>query len=132
MAVNFSYRCVSQEFDGTTYNDTTGGVKRIQYSIRGEPLRDWVGTNNFNTFLAVVNWMCWLRLTLREVKNTKVIGTKDTSMASLLSIKGDSVTMTFVNMILYGIEGDQGTSDNGSCVLDFGHESGNGTDAPMS
>ena len=127
-----SYNVASFEFNSTTYNATTGGTIRLQYSARGEPLEDWTGTDEWNTFCAIVNKRLRVRLTLREVKCTVALGTTDTSCAGTLTVKGGTSVITFVNLHLFAVEGDAGRAEVGTCVLEFAHQSADGTATPYS
>lgn len=132
MAVSNGYNVTSFEFNNTTYNASTGGTIRFEYDIFGEPLEDQTGADEFMTFLAVVNKRGRIRLTLRDVKITVALGTSDTSSDCVLAVKGGTSTMTFVNFHLFAVRGQQGKNELGSCVLEFAHQSANGTAAPMS
>jgi len=127
-----SFAVTSAEFNGTTYASGSGGVIRVQVSHVGDPLADWTGADEYPQQVNVVNKRLIVRLFLREVKIVTALGTKDTSSSFALVIKSDTVSVTCVNMVLVGVDMDQGKSEYGTTVLTLMHESADGTTVPIS
>ena len=119
-------------WNAVTWDSTSGGPIRVEYSHMGEPLEDRTGDNDYAPFLAVVNKKCTARVTLREIKQIAAPGTKS-SLVITATGKANTVTITLANMILVGVEpGEQGRAAAGSAVLLFQHESADGSTVPVS
>ena len=133
MAINKGIAISQVTWNGLTWNNSTGGTIRAAYRSGGEPLKDWVAADEWNTFLAIVNKQLQVRLTMREVKWTVEPG-NDAAANMVVTVKDKTSTfnITFATMQLADIDGDQGRAQMGEVVLTFEHESADGTTNPIS
>lgn len=133
MAINKTYAVTQVTWNGNTWDASTGGTIRMAYRSGGEPLKDWVAADEWNTFLAIVNKQLQVRLTMREVKWTEEPGNAAaTNMVVTVKTKTSTVNITFATMELADIDADQGRAQMGETVLTFEHESAAGTANPVS
>jgi len=121
-------------FNADTYDSSTGGPIMAQMRYSGSALPDWTGDSALNQFLGVVNQVCTVGITIRDVKMGLLLvpGTKS-SLVLQISGKGAAISITFLNMVFLGCEpAQQGRAQAGSSVLLFQHESADGSTAPVS
>ncbi len=118
-------------FNLVTYDATSGGPIRCEYTLSGDPLADYTGDNNFSPFVAVVNQKCVVRVRLREIKRTEAPGAKSNLVITCTG-KANTVTLTFANMVYLGVEpGEQERAAAGSATMVFQHESADGAAFPL-
>ena len=122
----------SVAWNSVTWDSTGGGPIRVEYSHSGDPLEDRTGDSDYAPFLAVVNKKCRARVTLREIKQTAVLGTKSNLVITATG-KANTVTINLANMVLIAVEsGEQQRATAGSATLVFQHESADGSTVPVS
>src|SRR5437016_424423 len=103
MSVATTIYLQSAVWNSITFNSTTGGPIRGDYSHAGEALEGRTAGNEYPPFLAVVNKRLKIRLRVREVKQTAALGTKS-NLVMTLSGKTGTVTINAANMVLIAIE----------------------------
>lgn len=122
----------SVAWNSITWDSTSGGPVRVEYSHSGDALEDRTGDSDYAPFLAVVNKKCKARVTLREIKQVAALGAKSNLVITATG-KANTVTITLANMILVAVEsGEQHRAAAGSATLVFQHESADGSTVPVS
>jgi hypothetical protein len=123
----------SVAYNSVTYDKSSGGPLQVMISFGGNPLPDWTGDAFYAEFNAAVNGFCNVGVMLRAPNVILVPNTK----ASLVCIfggksGGTTMTLTFTNMVYFNASPiQQGRGTPGSIMLNFGHESGDGTTVPI-
>jgi hypothetical protein len=132
MSVATTIYLQSATWNSITFNSTSGGPIRGEYSHAGEPYDDRTADNEYPTFLAVINKRLIVKLHVREVKQTAALGTKSNLVMTLIG-KSSSVTINAANMVLIAVEpAEQSRAEAGHATFVFQHESADGTTVPIS
>lgn len=136
MAINVSYYLQSAVWNGSTWDNTTGGSLDVTIEHGGDPLDDRTGIDEYNTFLAVVNKMCRATLRLREVKWTTNPGAAESNLVLTLKKKTGNtegtVVVTLATMQLISVRSSQARASVGDAELVFMHRSADGSTVPVS
>ena len=119
-------------FNSTTYTVSSGGPHEFDFEYSGQVVKDWL-EKPLPTFLALVDRECKVRVRLREVKLLPVLETKASLVVKISGKSGGvTATLTFANMVLVNITGNQGRATQGYVEFHFEHESADGTAVPIS
>ena len=131
MSVATTIYLQSATWNSITFNSTSGGPIRGEYSHVGEAFDDRTADNEYPTFLAILNKRLIVKLRVREVKQTVALGTKS-NLVMTLSGKASTVTINAANMVLVAIEpAGQNRAEAGAATFVFQHESADGTTVPL-
>jgi len=129
MAVATTIYAYEATFSGQTYTASNKGMHELDFEYGGTALKDWLSTP-LPTFLAVVDQEVKVKIRLREVKTLPTLETKSDLV---VKIKGGSsdVTITFKDMVLCAINGNQGRAGLGYVEFAFEHVNSTGSAAPI-
>lgn len=134
MTISATINCQSVGWNSLTWDSTTdGGSLRVRYVHESTSVKDRTGSSVYPTGVFNVDGDMTVYVTIREVKPaaTATIGTKSNIVATLSTSAGTE-TLTFPNMKLESINGDQDRAVLGESEYVFVHESADGTTVPLS
>ncbi len=132
MAVQNTLYVKSASINGASYDNSTGGTIRAEYSNGATPVEDRTGEDFYSKQVMLIGASERVRLTLRNVKVTTNLGSANATNYVILSDgKGNDVTINFGNLILYDVSGSQDKDVPGSCVLSFVHQATNPATNPV-
>lgn len=116
---------------GDTYDATDGGTIGLRYTHDGRLTEDRVADQIYPTFVVPVQKNLRVTLMLRKVKRTEAIGSANTNLVCTLSDGTGTETITFANMKLESISGNQPIGAVGDSDMSFVHESSDGSTNPV-
>ena len=134
MSIDATIDCQSVAWNSLTWDATgDGGALRVRYVHESTSVKDRTGNSVYPTGVFTVDGDCTVYVTIREVKQagTAILGTKDDLVATFSTASGTSV-LTFADMKLETVNGDQDRAVLGEAEYVFVHESDDGTTSPIS
>lgn len=111
---------------------TAGGPIRVDVSHAGQDIQDRTGSDEYSTFVQIVNKMLGATIFLRDtaLSKSQALGTKS-AMVLTLRGKGGTTTITLAGMIIVSVGPSQGRAEPGTVAMGFVHESSDGTTVPI-
>ena len=119
-------------WNSLTWDNTNGGPLAIRYMHTGRAITDRTGDSEYPTFTAIVDKELRITVSLRELKEVLVRGTKSDMVATVETKGGATSTITFAGMVLEAGTGSQDRAVPGGTELTFVHENVSGANYPVS
>jgi hypothetical protein len=132
MSCTPTFKITSIVWKGITWNAANGGPIDVSYSHNGRIIESRVGDNEWATTIGSPDKGCDASVTLREVKQTiDIDGTASDMVITIAGRVGVGSITTLKSMVLVDVSASNRRGEKGAVVLQFRHQSADGTTVPI-